>query len=69
MQDVIRKVALQKPVADLRARLLPGNTVKRLSDDELRLMTHFIDLLARALDLDPTKRLTPKEALAHPFLA
>ncbi|PWN97720.1 kinase-like protein, partial [Tilletiopsis washingtonensis] len=68
-QDVIRKVALQKPVADLRARLLPGNTVKRLSDDELRLMTHFIDLLARALDLDPTKRLTPKEALAHPFLA
>ncbi|SPO34641.1 related to mRNA splicing-associated serine-threonine protein kinase [Pseudozyma flocculosa] len=58
----------QKPTEDLRARLLPGNAAKRLREGELRLNNHFIDLLNRCLELDPSKRITPKEALAHPFL-
>ncbi|PWN42303.1 kinase-like protein [Ceraceosorus guamensis] len=67
--DVIRKVNLQKPVEDLRARLLPANTAKKLSDEELRLTNNFIDLLNRTLELDPAKRITPREALNHPFLS
>lgn len=70
--DVVRKVVLSTtptPDADLRARLLPAHVAKSLPDDELRLTQHFVDLLSRTLELDPAKRITPAEALRHPFLA
>ncbi|KAF7323387.1 Serine/threonine protein kinase PRP4 [Mycena chlorophos] len=63
--DVIRKVHIQKPTRDLRARLLGG---ARMSDEEMNVLLHFIDLLDRCLALDPARRITPKEALGHPFI-
>lgn len=65
-QDVIRKVHITKPTRDLRARLMPSSA--KLKDDEAKTITSFIDLLDKCLALDPAKRITPKEALVHPFI-
>ena len=66
-QDVVRKVHISKPTRDLRARLMPPSSVK-LSDEENKLIASFIELLDRCLALDPSRRITPREALAHPFI-
>ena len=66
-QDVVRKVHISKPTRDLRARLMPPSSMQ-MNDDERKLLTSFVDLLDRCLALDPTRRITPKEALVHPFL-
>ncbi|KAJ7237736.1 kinase-like protein [Mycena haematopus] len=65
--DVIRKVHISKPARDLRARLLPSGGT-RLSDEETNVLLHFVDLLDKCLSLDPARRITPREALAHPFI-
>ncbi len=67
LQDVVRKVHITKPSRDLRARLMPSASAK-LKDDESKLLTSFVDLLDKCLALDPAKRITPKEALVHPFI-
>ena len=46
---------------------MPPNSAK-LKDDEAKTLTAFIDLLDKCLALDPVKRITPKEALTHPFI-
>ncbi|KAI0074693.1 kinase-like protein [Panus rudis PR-1116 ss-1] len=65
--DVIRKVHITKPTRDLRARLMPPSSAK-LKDDEAKTLAAFVDLLDKCLALDPAKRITPKEALVHPFI-
>ncbi|KAG7096532.1 hypothetical protein E1B28_003960 [Marasmius oreades] len=65
--DVIKKVHVSKPSRDLRSRVMPPASVK-MKDDENKLLLSFIDLLDRCLALDPARRITPKEALAHPFI-
>lgn len=67
VQNVVRKVHISKPSRDLRSRLMPPSSVK-MKDDEMKLLLSFIDLLDRCLALDPSRRLTPKEALVHPFI-
>jgi serine/threonine-protein kinase PRP4 len=66
-QDVVKKVHISKPTRDLRARLMPPASVK-LSEEEMKMLTSFIDLLDKCLALDPARRLTPREALLHPFI-
>ena len=58
---------ISKPTRDLRARLAPPTSVK-MKDDELKMVMSFIDLLEKCLVLDPARRLTPKDALMHPFI-
>ncbi|KAI1785638.1 kinase-like domain-containing protein [Ganoderma leucocontextum] len=65
--DAVRKVHITKPTRDLRQRVLPPNSVK-LKDEESKLLLSFVDLLEKCLALDPLKRITPKEALVHPFI-
>ncbi|EDR11088.1 uncharacterized protein LACBIDRAFT_247842, partial [Laccaria bicolor S238N-H82] len=65
--DVVKKVHISKPTRDLRARLMPPASVK-MKDDENKMIVSFIDLLDKCLSLDPSRRITPREALAHPFI-
>lgn len=55
-----------KPVRDLKSRLIPKD--KRLGETERKELDAFADLLDKCLDLRPEKRLTPLEALKHPFI-
>lgn len=66
-QDVVRKVHITKPSRDLRQRILPPSSVK-LKDEESKLLLSFVDLLDKCLALDPSKRISPREALVHPFI-
>ena len=55
----------QRPVAgkDLRSLLMPT----KLPEAETRKILMLADLLEKTLMLDPSKRLTPSQALKHPF--
>jgi serine/threonine-protein kinase PRP4 len=55
-----------KPVKDLKSRLMPKG--KKLDDQERKELELFLDLLDKCLDLRPEKRITPAEALKHPFV-
>ncbi|KAI9229998.1 MAG: kinase-like domain-containing protein [Piptocephalis tieghemiana] len=77
-KEVIRPMAITKPTKDLHARLLrrgkgtnsastTGGTPTGL-DDQDPLLPLFVDFLQQCLALSPEKRLTAKQALAHPFL-
>ena len=54
-----------KPSRDLRTRLMAASN--GMNDAETRELNHFVDLLERCLALNPEKRMTPSEALRHPF--
>jgi serine/threonine-protein kinase PRP4 len=60
-------VHVSNPTRDLRARLLPPASAK-LRDDEAKLLAAFVDLLDKCLTLDPARRISPREALVHPFI-
>lgn len=54
-----------KPTRDLRTRLMAASS--GMDDTEARQLNHFQDLLDRCLAVNPEKRITPLEALKHPF--
>lgn len=55
-----------KPVRDLKSRLIPKD--KRIGEQEKKELESFADLLDKCLDLRPDKRITPVDALKHPFI-
>ncbi|CAI7619629.1 unnamed protein product [Penicillium glandicola] len=61
-------VDFKKPTRDLKTRLMAQGT-RGMPDAEVKELTMFLDLLDRCLSLNPEKRITPAEALKHPFLA
>lgn len=67
MQTAVRTLAVVRPTRDLRTRLNAAST--GMNDAEARHLNHFIDLLEQCLALNPDKRITPSEALKHPFFA
>ncbi|KAK3323891.1 hypothetical protein B0T19DRAFT_216196 [Cercophora scortea] len=64
-QTTVRTLPMVKPTRDLRTRLLAASS--GMNDAEARELNHFVDLLERCLTLNPDKRLTPADALRHPF--
>ncbi|OIW28571.1 kinase-like protein [Coniochaeta ligniaria NRRL 30616] len=65
-KTAVRTLPMVKPTRDLRTRLLAASS--GMDDAEMRELNHFIDLLERCLALNPDKRITPTEALRHPFI-
>jgi serine/threonine-protein kinase PRP4 len=63
--EVIKPLNLQKPVKELKQRVLGGSATM---DGEAVLLASFVDLLGRCLELNPEKRITPAEAFRHPFI-
>ncbi len=55
-----------KPVRGLRERLMPKG--KKMDEQERKEVELFADLLDRCLDMRGEKRITPSEALRHPFI-
>lgn len=64
-KTTVRTLPVVKPTRDLRTRLLAASS--GMNETESKELNHFIDLLERCLTLNPDKRLTPAEALRHPF--
>lgn len=67
----------QRPARDLKSRLLTEQERRRLGGgggggdvggDDWRLLVSFVDFLDKCLVLAPDKRMTVREALAHPFI-
>ncbi|KAK4518040.1 kti12, chromatin associated [Mucor velutinosus] len=65
--EVVKKMTILKPIRDVKARILAATT-PNMPDEETRLVMAFIDLLDKCLVLSPDKRMTPHEALVHPFI-
>ena len=42
---------------------MPASAMKKLKEEEIKLLGHFVDLLDKMLSLDPSKRPTPKVCL------
>lgn len=66
-RDTVKTIAFSKPTRDLRTRLL-GGTKGKLSEEETKELGLFVDLLEKCLSVNPEKRITPAEALKHPFI-
>ncbi|KAI8645132.1 kinase-like domain-containing protein [Parasitella parasitica] len=65
--EVVKKTTILKPTRDVKTRILAATT-PNMPDEENRLVAAFIDLLDKCLALGPDKRMTPHEALSHPFI-
>jgi len=67
-RTVVKMIDIRpKPVRDLRSRLMPKD--KRVNEQERKELELFVDLLDKCLDLRPDKRITPNDALKHPFIS
>ncbi|BEI94822.1 uncharacterized protein CcaverHIS019_0704030 [Cutaneotrichosporon cavernicola] len=67
--DVVKTVVISKATRDLRSRLMPSSSVQaKMGVDELKQLQQFVDLLDKCLMLDPVRRISPREALLHPFV-
>jgi len=62
-QEYVKEVNVVRPVRDLRAEL-----VKAASAEERANAGQLADLMLKCLALDPKNRISPEQALAHPFL-
>merc|ERR1740130_1712918 len=65
-REIVRTIKFeQRPTAgkDLRNLLMPT----KLPESEAKKVLQLADLLEKALMLDPSKRLSPSQALKHPF--
>lgn len=66
-RDMVKLVTFIKPIRDLKTRLIGAS--KGLSEEEMKELSLFTDLLDKCLNLNPAKRITPIEALKHPFVS
>ncbi|KAI9621989.1 hypothetical protein PSHT_06445 [Puccinia striiformis] len=62
--DVVKSINIpNKPAQGLQSRLMPNHVTKKMQDADVKLLTAFVDLLEKILTLEPSRRISPKEAL------
>lgn len=67
--DIVKSINIpNKPTQGLQSRLMPHSVTKKMQDGDVKLLSAFVDLLEKILTLEPSRRITPKEALNHPFI-
>ncbi|OAV90613.1 CMGC/DYRK/PRP4 protein kinase, variant [Puccinia triticina 1-1 BBBD Race 1] len=67
--DVVKSINIpNKPIQGLQSRLMPNHVTKKMQDADVKLLSAFVDLLEKILTLEPSRRISPKEALNHPFI-
>lgn len=59
----MKEVHVLKPLRDLRNELQ-----KAATSEDMAQAGQLADFLQKCLILDPAKRITPEQALSHPFL-
>ncbi|KAF2199061.1 kinase-like protein [Delitschia confertaspora ATCC 74209] len=65
-KETTRWMIFKKPTKDLKTRVQEGaKNTQNINQTELVL---FADLLDKCLNINPEKRITPEEALRHPFV-
>lgn len=65
---VAKTLPISRPTKDLRAKLIPSIAEqKSIKEEELKSLQSFVDLLDKMLALDPQKRISVKDSLAHSF--
>ncbi|RKP20041.1 kinase-like protein [Rozella allomycis CSF55] len=65
-QEVTKRIKFYKPVCDIKGNL---SQLDVFHDEKNRLLLfQFIDFLEKCLNLNPEKRISPEEALIHPFI-
>lgn len=64
-KEILKKIPISKPVRELSTLLAPNS---KMNEEEKTSLKNFVDLLEKCFSLNPEKRITPREALAHPFL-
>ena len=70
-QDLLTKQMVSRTIEGVQvdAKKTLGRGCASSSSAERKQVAHLVDLLERVLTLDPDKRITPAEALNHPFIA
>ena len=63
--EVVKLFNPSKPTKEIKQRILGSGAV---ADGEAALLSSFVDLLGRCLELNPERRITPAEAFRHPFI-
>jgi len=67
--DIVKSINIpNKPTQGLQSRLMPNHVTKKMQDADVKLLSAFVDLLEKILTLEPSRRISPKEALNHPFI-
>lgn len=61
---MVKLVDVTEPLEELGGKLAS----RRASDDDRRDLAAFRELLEKMLALDPAKRISVRDALAHPFI-
>lgn len=63
-KEFIKPTVITKPSVNIKEEVVPSGT-----PDEQKLPLQLYDLLTKILVWDPKQRITPDEALKHPFLS
>ncbi|KAJ1826260.1 U4/U6 small nuclear ribonucleoprotein prp4 [Coemansia sp. RSA 2599] len=66
--EVVQRVRIARPTRDIKKRILEA-TPPGSSPEEVQLALRLAGLLERCLELSPERRITPIDALRHPFFA